>query len=110
MKIWKDVVGFEDLFMVSSCGSLYSKRTKRELKLFKHKKGYLHCVTRVGGRNGDNLCLKMHQEVAKAFVDGWFEGAVVNHLDGDKTNNHFTNLEWCTAKENTQHYFRNLKK
>lgn len=110
MKIWKDVIGFEDLFMVSSCGSIYSKRTKRELKQFLHKNGYYQCVTKVGGRCGKNICLKIHQQVAKSFVDGQFEGAVVNHIDGDKTNNNFCNLEWCTPKENSQHYYRNLKK
>lgn len=42
----------------------------------------------------------VHQLVAQAFVPGWFEGAVVNHKDANKLNNHYTNLEWVTQKEN----------
>ncbi|WAX11623.1 DNA endonuclease [Enterocloster phage CB473P3] len=42
----------------------------------------------------------VHQLVAMTFVPGWFEGAVVNHKDANTLNNHYTNLEWVTQKEN----------
>lgn len=38
--------------------------------------------------------------MAEAFVPGYFEGAVVNHIDGNNRNNHYANLEWVTQKEN----------
>ena len=41
------------------------------------------------------------------FVDGYFEGADVNHIDENKMNNSASNLEWCTRKYNINHGTRN---
>ena len=32
---------------------------------------------------------------------------IINHKDGNKSNNHFTNLEWCNISMNTQHAYDN---
>lgn len=45
----------------------------------------------------------VHHLVAKAFVDGYFDGAVVNHKDFNKHNNISTNLEWCSRSHNSKH-------
>ncbi len=44
----------------------------------------------------------VHRLVAFAFVEGYFDGAEVNHIDGVKTNNVYLNLEWVTTKENVR--------
>lgn len=44
--------------------------------------------------------------VAEAFVDGWFEGAEVNHKDLNKLNNKWDNLEWVTHSENQKHQYK----
>lgn len=51
-------------------------------------------------KDGKQKYLQVHRLVAKYFCDGYFEGAVVNHKDGNIHNNHYTNLEWVTQKEN----------
>lgn len=43
---------------------------------------------------------QIHRLVASAFVDGYFDGAVVNHKNGDIHDNRAENLEWVTQKEN----------
>ncbi len=59
--------------------------------------------------NNGYECLKItrkhyliHRLVAKEYCIGYSEGLVVNHKDGNRLNNHYTNLEWVTTKENVQ--------
>lgn len=48
----------------------------------------------------------VHRIIAKAFIPNPKKKAMVNHKDGCKYNNHVTNLEWVTEKENAQHAIR----
>lgn len=50
--------------------------------------------------------ISIHRLVALHFIDKVVNKDVINHKDGDKHNNHYTNLEWCTNKENSHHAFR----
>lgn len=105
MEVWKDVVGFEEYFKVSSFGRLFSKRTGKVLKQFLNKSGYVTVATRIGGRSGKSYCFKLHRVVAEAFIDNLEFKPEVNHIDGDKTNNCVENLELVTPKENIAHAF-----
>lgn len=50
-------------------------------------------------------CRKVHREVALAFIPNPYNLPEVNHIDGDKHNNHVSNLEWVTHQQNVQHSF-----
>lgn len=113
---WKDVVGYEDRFMVSNFGNIWSKVSNRLIKLRNSNTGgYPSFATKIGGRKGKAVFLKVHRLVAEAFLEPptkemvdecsmYVYGIVlVNHKDGCKTNNHVSNLEWCTAKQNSEH-------
>lgn len=96
---YKTVTSYPN-YEVSNTGLIRNKRTGRVLRPLILTKGYR------GVRlyeSGNGKTLKIHRLVAHAFVSGYFEGAQVNHLDGDKSNNNVENLEWCTGQENHKH-------
>lgn len=106
-EVWKDVVGFEDYFQISSLGRVFSKRTCKILKLHKNKSGYLLLSTKIGGRSGKSVCFKVHRLVADAFIENPENKPFVNHKNGVKDFNQVQNLEWCTASENSKHAYEN---
>ena len=59
--------------------------------------GYLKCAISV---NNKMTHKRVHQMVAECYVKGYFEGAEVDHIDCNKQNNHYTNLQWCTPEYN----------
>lgn len=117
IELWRDVVGFEEYFKISSFGNLYSKRTNKILKQSINKNGYCQVSTRIGGRLGKSYCFKVHRIVAEAFFGepskelleeskNTFYGKVcVNHKDGVKTNNRIENLEWISSQGNAKHAY-----
>lgn len=48
-------------------------------------------------------CLSAHREVGIRFIPNPDNKPEINHKDGDKSNNHYLNLEWATRKENMEH-------
>lgn len=111
-EIWKDIEGFENVYQVSNMGRVRSLK-KGKVYIFKtylDTHGYPYVLLYVGRENGCMKHFKTHRLVAKAFCDGYAEGMVVDHLDGDKTNNVWTNLEWVTSgKNNRRAYATGLK-
>lgn len=54
-------------------------------------------------RSGMACRFLIHRLVASHFIPGEDDGLVVNHLDGNSHNNHESNLEWCTYRDNNLH-------
>lgn len=55
---------------------------------------------------GKKIQTKTHRLVAKLWIPNPENKPAVNHIDGNKDNNHYTNLEWCTNAENNYHAYR----
>lgn len=118
-EIWIDVLGYEGLYSVSNLGRVKSlsrqiRNHKKvgiqisEEKVFKintNSKKY-SSITLV--KNKKTNTHKIHRLVAIAFIPNPENKSQVNHIDGNKSNNHVNNLEWHTPSENQFHNFRVL--
>lgn len=109
-EIWKDVVGYEGLYQVSSEG-----RVKSQERLVANKFGALrpvHEKIKSQRKNNSGYLMVMlykenkhknctvHRLVAEAFLEKQENRNEVNHIDENKENNSFLNLEWVSSSEN----------
>lgn len=101
---WLPVVGWEDLYLVSSRGRMRSLH-----KQARAKDGILAATVSATGYHMVGLCRggarsgrTVHSLVAEAFIGPRPDGSEVCHGDGDRTNNHVENLRYGTRSENTQ--------
>jgi len=92
-------------YEISNTGDIRHKEKKKILKLRTSKWGYKRVRLSVSGVNGGKL-YAVHRLVANAFIPNPLRLPQVNHKDGNKSNNNVENLEWVTAKENTNHAVR----
>ena len=102
MEEWKNVIGYEGLYEVSNIGNVRNVKRNTLLRLSKNQ-GYIQVWLY---KNGIRAGLKVHRLVAEAFLPNPDNLPQVNHKDEDKTNNRVENLEWCTAKYNTNYGHR----
>ena len=103
-EIWRNAVGYEDSYQVSSLGKI--KRTVggrgvcvagRILKPQTKPDGHLHVRLH---KNGIGTTRLIHQLVLEAFVGPCPLGVEVRHLDGNGHNNNLSNLVYGTRSEN----------
>jgi hypothetical protein len=95
-------------YLVSNMGNILSLNWKnsRQSKIIKParcKKGYMCCVLVCNGKLKN---FKVHQVIAKTWIDNPFGKPQVNHINGIKDDNRVDNLEWVTNSENISHAYR----
>jgi len=72
----------------------------KELKPGTQSMGYKQVVLHEGFSKPTSC--RVHRLVAELYVPGYFEGAHVDHIDCNKSNNHPNNLQWCTKEYNNK--------
>lgn len=99
MNDWRPVEGFEGYYLVSRFGEIYSLYSKRILKPSKTSDGYNQYNL---FKNKKGCVYFEHRAVALAFVynPNPEKYNIVNHIDENKQNNYYKNLEWCDTLYN----------
>ena len=89
-------------YFVSESGGIF--RDGKELSTSLTNKGYKTCRSSV---NNVRKHISIHRAVATLYVPNPDNLPQVNHIDGDKLNNHYTNLEWVSNRQNKNHALEN---
>lgn len=111
-EIWRPIKDYEGFYEVSNLGRLKSlertdckgqHRKERILKQGLDTDGYTLIIL---SKDRVRSTKKPHRLAAQAFIPNPHNLPQINHIDGVKTNNHVTNLEWCDTSHNIKHALR----
>jgi len=92
-----------DNYIVHEDGKVWSKRRSRFLKPSKNNAGYYQL-------NIDGKFIKVHRLVYQCFKGVIPDDLEVDHIDGNKENNHTSNLQLLTHAENIQKTYNQGRK
>ena len=118
METWKDIPDYEGIYEVSDQGRVRTAKNKTTHSILHGERKWQQRIMKLKtDRNGykrvslwKNKTVKdflVHRLVAMAFIERVEGKDIINHKDGVPWNNHVSNLEWCTYKENNAHAIEN---
>lgn len=116
MALWKDVDGYEGLYIISDegevvalpkeihtrnkSGEMIVHRKSKKIKLHLRGNENAQYVAVTLTKDGESIAYSVHRLVAKAFIPNPEDLPEVNHKDENPLNNRVDNLEWCTHQYN----------
>lgn len=106
-KNWKPVVGYEYRYLVSDCGNVWDMKHDREIsQVITGIPEYLYVNLQAEEKR---KLVRVHRLVAEAFCQMEEGKDVVDHIDQNKFNNHYSNLRWTCRKGNMRNTKVNRK-
>lgn len=111
MEEWRDILGYEGLYQISTAGRVkhlaqthanrFGKCKKREHFVgYKGSNGYMYVILH---KDGKPHTVSIHRLVAEAFIPNPHNYDCINHKDESHDNNNVENLEWCSRKYNNNY-------
>lgn len=104
-EVWKTIEGYGERYQISNYGRVWNTVTQKYMKPQLKKTGYYNI--NLMRANKKIVTERVHRLVALYFCQKPEGCNVVNHLDCDKGNNYYKNLEWTTVSGNTKHCYEN---
>ncbi|WZP34549.1 HNH endonuclease [Enterococcus phage vB_Efs1_KEN01] len=101
---WRIIPDFPN-YAVNIKGEILNIKTHRKLKERSHNQGYKKVML---SNNGKTKQFYIHRLVAQAFIPNPANLEYVNHIDENKDNNHVSNLEWVSARNNVIYSISNV--
>lgn len=100
---WKTIPDTNDKYLISDRGRVISLfyKTPRVLKAGVNNRTQYEAVNIKYASIGKHKSTSIHRMVAELFVEGFEDGLIVDHIDGDRRNNCYKNLRWVSYKENS---------
>lgn len=120
MERWRDIPGYDGIYQASNYGNIRTCDGKittsvlHGIRRWKQRVLKQKCIKNSHGRVDPKVTLWKDKKprdylvsrlVALTWCNGYFDGATVNHIDGNPLNNREKNLEWISLKKNIQHGF-----
>lgn len=98
LEIYTRIKGYEQ-YAVSNFGNLMNVETQKFLKQRNDTKGYVIVTISKDGIRKD---YRLHRLIAEHFIDNPDNLPIIDHIDGNKSNNEISNLRWATQQTNCQ--------
>lgn len=105
-EIWKDIPGYEWRYQINEYWKIQSLKTWKILSARLDKRWYYTVNLEPFWNYLKQITYKIHYLVLLSFKWNRPYKYSINHIDWIKTNNHYSNLEYCTYQENTIHAYR----